>query len=31
MQTEAESRVLRGMSGAEWKDVAEGCREVFNL
>jgi len=26
-----ESRVLRGMSGAKWKEVAGGCRIVFNL
>ena len=23
--------VLRGMSGAKWKEVAGGCRIVFNL
>jgi hypothetical protein len=26
-----ENRVLRGMSGASWKEVAAGCRIVFNL
>jgi len=26
-----ENRVLRGMSGAKWKEVPGGCREVFNL
>jgi len=30
MQTEGENRVLRGMSGAKWKEVAGGSREEFN-
>jgi hypothetical protein len=26
-----QNRVLRGMSGAKWKEMAGGCRIVFNL